>query len=232
MKHVWEKFKNGLFTKTQFLTGVTLSFILISSFVYAFNQLSLNIFSSGAVISSSQVNANFEYINERIEAIAEYSHSFSVETSGPLAITSVARTVMQQFSDGSNVGTVCCTQYPLVGTFFDTFDTNQISTKAANYIVNQYYEIPEDGYYMMYFSAKPTAYHSSSAHGVIYRKSPSSLQINSLVSRDFGYTTVSTGASVSRYLRSGDKVFFNFRKTSPSGTFNFEPGIKFSVKKL
>jgi hypothetical protein len=232
MKHLWEKFKNGLFTKTQFLTGMTLSFILISSFVYAFNQLSLNIFSSGAVISSAEVNANFEYVNERIEAMAEYSHGFSVETSGPVAITSVARTVMQYFSDSTPVGTVCCTQYPRLGTFFDTFDPDQVSEKAANYITDQYYEIPEDGYYLMYFSAKPSAYHSSSAYGVIYRKSPTSAQVNSLASREYGWSSVSTGASVSRYLRSGDKIFFNIRKTSAAGTFNFEPGIKFTVKKL
>ncbi len=232
MRELWIKFKQGLFTKTQFLTGVTLSFIFVSGFIYAFNQLNLTIFTKGTTISAAQVNANFEYVNERIQAIADYSQGFSVRTSGPTNFGTVPRTVMQTFSDGTNVGTVCCPQYPRVGNFFDDYDPNQVSNRAADYIANQYYEVQEDGFYMMHYSAKPSIYHNSSAYAVIYKKSPSSTAINTFAGRDYGWTSVSTGASVSRYLRSGDKVFFNIRVPSGAGTFSFEPGIQFTIKKL
>jgi hypothetical protein len=72
MKDFWYKFRKGLFTKSQFVTGVTITLVTTSALVYAFNQLSLNIFSSGTTISATEVNANFEYLNERIKYLAGY----------------------------------------------------------------------------------------------------------------------------------------------------------------
>lgn len=81
MKEFWHKFKNGLFTKAQFLTGATISLLLTSGLVWAFTVASMTTFTSGTAISATQVNDNFTYLKERLEALS--GGKFVVSTSAP-----------------------------------------------------------------------------------------------------------------------------------------------------
>lgn len=106
MKNFWKKFKAGLFTKSQFLTGMTIALITTSALVYAFNQMALTIFQPNTPISSQEINDNFEYLNERIKYLA--GNQFAVKTnydSSPLVLSSglttdvVFNEVLVDFSD-------------------------------------------------------------------------------------------------------------------------------------
>ena len=77
MKSFWKEFRKGLFTKSQFLTGVTITLLTTSAVVYAFNQLALNIFAPATTISAAQVNANFEYLKERFSYFYGVNHGFN-----------------------------------------------------------------------------------------------------------------------------------------------------------
>ncbi|MBT4790805.1 MAG: hypothetical protein HON90_04480, partial [Halobacteriovoraceae bacterium] len=72
---LYNKFKNGLFTKGQFIVGVTLTMVTTSALVYAYQLISLNIFTDGQTISAAQVNQNFNQINE---ALSRVGNSFEV----------------------------------------------------------------------------------------------------------------------------------------------------------
>lgn len=87
MKEFWHKFKNGLFTKAQFLTGATISLLLTSSLVWAFTVANMTTFTSGTTISAAQVNDNFTYLKERLEALS--GGKFVVSTSTPQAFPTV-----------------------------------------------------------------------------------------------------------------------------------------------
>jgi hypothetical protein len=73
----WLKnFRKGLFTKSQFVVGVTLTMFTTSLVVYAVqNLLGLNVFIAGTPISSSDVNLNFSYINKMVQ---DTNQKFSV----------------------------------------------------------------------------------------------------------------------------------------------------------
>lgn len=74
----WKKFREGLFTKTQFIVGVTLTMATTSALVYSYQVLTLNEFTGGEIISATEVNSNFQQINE---ALSRVSNQFEVSLS-------------------------------------------------------------------------------------------------------------------------------------------------------
>jgi len=60
MKNWLKKFRSGLFTKAQFVVGTTIVMVTTSALVYAYQLISMNLFSAGQVISSEKINQNFQ----------------------------------------------------------------------------------------------------------------------------------------------------------------------------
>jgi hypothetical protein len=101
----FKKFREGLFTRTQVITGITLTAIGATTFVYAFQLLTLHSFTPGTPISSAQVNQNFQALNQ---ALASLPIGFSVGLNNSLTIPSsmgattlAFETVHYDFTEGS-----------------------------------------------------------------------------------------------------------------------------------
>lgn len=101
----FKKFREGLFSRTQVITGITLTAIGATTFVYAFQLLTLHTFTPGTTISSAQVNQNFQDLNQ---ALASLPIGFSVGLTNSLTIPSFTgatalpfETVHYDFTDGS-----------------------------------------------------------------------------------------------------------------------------------
>ncbi len=119
-----EKFKSGLFSKTQVIVGIVLTMLITSTFVYAFQILALNSFVPDTPISSSQVNQNFEQINE---ALSQIPVGMAVGLSSSFS-----------YSDSMTP-----TILPIDRVFYD-FTENQASMEL---ITNETIPIVEDGFY-------------------------------------------------------------------------------------
>jgi hypothetical protein len=72
MKNTWQKFKAGLFTRAQFITGVIIFMLTCSSVLFAYETaVTLNIFSAGQKISAADVNENFDKVNDQLAKLRE-----------------------------------------------------------------------------------------------------------------------------------------------------------------
>lgn len=104
--NTWFKnFRKGLFSRTQVITGITLTAIGATTFVYAFQLLTLHSFAPDTPISSSQVNQNFQDLNQ---ALASLPIGFSVGLNNSLVIPSASgattfpfETVHYDYTQGS-----------------------------------------------------------------------------------------------------------------------------------
>ena len=209
----WSKFKKGLFTRSQVLTGVSLSLLTTSAIVFAFNQLSLNIFSSGTTISSTQVNDNFEYINERIKYLAGQQFEVARTADFPLTSGLTSRTL-----------------------FLDAAIADFTSNSLANSVATQgYFTVPETGLYELQLSgelspANAFAYQSLMVY-IEYVDSIGSTYTSNLWSAgiEMNSTRLIHTKHSTYNLQAGDILFL---------TPNFEQddhvikNVKFKIKKL
>lgn len=215
MKKLWRDFRAGLFTRSQFITGVTLTMVATSAVLYAFNQLSLNIFSSGQQISSQQVNANFEYLKERIDYLA-----------GGLIEFEGSDTNISSTGSGSVYHTIT----------FDNVIVDFDSTGRANEIItNGGFTITDPGLYEISFRGEMDTVVNTNYFGVY----PVKRYIDSLGSTVFqnNFDTLSFYSSSGEIGKQwemnynvGD-VFFMGLQHSNANPVKLLPNYKFSIRK-
>lgn len=134
----WKKFKKGLFTKSQFLVGVTLTMLTTSALVYGYQLLSLNVFSSGDTISSSEVNDNFSQIND---ALSRSNNAFEVALgAGQVLPTPTGNNYTWTNYTGINVDSII-------------FDDSEFGY-AAEFQANGAFTIQEAGFYQYLMKGK------------------------------------------------------------------------------
>lgn len=78
-----KKYFNSSLKKSHILVGVVLSFITFSGILYAVQMATLTTFSQNTVISSSEINANFQNLNNAIRE----SHNIKVAYIQPFAFS-------------------------------------------------------------------------------------------------------------------------------------------------
>lgn len=65
----WKRVKQALFSKAQVITGVTLTFLISSALVRAYQEFSFTDFSSGTPISAADMNNKINLLNKRLAAV-------------------------------------------------------------------------------------------------------------------------------------------------------------------
>lgn len=195
MKKLWQNFKQGLFTKSQFVTGVTLTMLATSAVIYAFNQLSLNIFTSGSTISASEVNANFEYLKERIDYLSGGLVDIYGQTSGPIPSTG---------NITSNFHTL---GFNSIAAEFDT--THNV---ASQMITNSGFSVTENATFEFTFKGAMDTSVNTNAFTIL----PIRRYIDST-----GSTAYSNFISITMYSWSSGGTVFSWQDTLQSGDFYY-----------
>ncbi len=214
-KSLWKKFRSGLFTNAQVFTGVTLSLLFTSGIVYAFTVANLNVFSSGTTISASEMNDNFTYVQERLEALS----------GGKFQVTNAST-----FSFGS--WPCCASSTQRVN--FDTVDEDFSgpASYGSNFVVGNTFIADESRFYKVSLIGKLTAGSLNGGNLSVQRTSGGT---TSTYNQLWLYTTDTTlkGQQTDVYLNAGDKIEVIGGAQCCSGNpATFETGIKFSVRKL
>lgn len=192
----WQKFKAGVFTKAQFVTGVSIFVLISSAVIYAYDALTLHVFSSGQTISSVQVNENFAKINT---AIGNLNKKFIVGLTTNLTIN-----------------------YPLNSGYVDIYDTVIIDASGHSYaydlVTNNSFTIKEDGLYDINMVARAT----SSAYSPELRVMKGTSILTSLTGL---YNSFSSNPAISGqkyYLSSGDVIYVQAYNWDSSSTGSFD----------
>jgi hypothetical protein len=97
----FQRFKQGLFTKAQVLTGITITMVTTSALVYAYQILSLYTFTAGDTIKSQEINDNFSQIND---LLSRSNNTFEVGLTANQSVASTAN--VYSLMDPLNINTV------------------------------------------------------------------------------------------------------------------------------
>ena len=214
----WKKFKKGLFTTSQNITGITLALIGTSALVYAFNVANLITFHSGDTISAQEINNNFNYLNERLAYLAK--REVAVSNNTPVTITSGTTTPI----DFNNV----------------IVDFSGPAAEGDQIVQNDVYNIPENGKYSWTISGSVQSMTFGTANVYLYAKTVSTLTSTSANAYGYIYGTgnynMQFSGSATATLNSGDQIIFEKTVSHWNGTSGdtatLNPGIKFSIKKV
>jgi hypothetical protein len=218
MKSFWKEFRKGLFTKSQFLTGVTITLLTTSAVVYAFNQLALHIFAPSTTISASQVNANFEYLKERIDYLA--GGVYEIEDTGGQVLST----------------TICCD-----GSFLETLTFESVVADfspggdGAQFVAAQEFTIAAAGTYKVTFSGQvdtttyndpllnimPVKRYIDTGSGSTYYQTTSGVYLSS--------SNLTGAQTMTMTFNAGDVLFVGAEVNSANA--ELAPGFKFKVQK-
>ncbi len=221
LSEFFRKFRKGLFTKAQFVTGATISLMVTSALVWAFTHSSITTFNQDDVISSTEMNNNFAYVKERLDKLAGGKFV--------LATTSVVNLATPTTSH-------CCKADYLFPITFDVA-VEDFSTHGQDYLSNGNIVVQESGLYQMILTGRiqnPTSNYGSI---VVARKDPGSSTYSMPLNLTFYNTTnfdyKSSNSSI--FLNSGTTIQIrgSADKYGPNGAnVDFDTNISFSFKKL
>jgi len=91
----WKRLKQALFSKAQVITGVTLTFLISSALVRAYQEFSFTDFSSGTPISAADMNNKINLLNKRLAAVGTVT-SIGITTS--LNVSAFTSNVLLNFN--------------------------------------------------------------------------------------------------------------------------------------
>lgn len=194
----WQRFKAGLFTKAQFITGVSLFVLISSAVIYAYDALNLTVFSAGTTISAAQVNANFAAINA---AIGKLNKKFIVGLSTNLTVgaTSDALAIF-------NTVVIDATGY----------------SYAYDLVSNSSFTVQENGLYEVTLLGMNAT--SNTYYPVMYLMNSASQVLGSITNLYDTSTNAPGQISQKYYFNSGEVLYvktFSFNSTS-GGTYDLD----------
>jgi len=214
----WKKFRAGLFTNTQFLTGMTLSLLFTSGVVWAFTVASMTTFTSGTPISSAQVNDNFTYLKERLEVLS--GDKFVVSTSTVQSFPTVA----------------CCGGNTLGQLDYDTVESDLSATGiGTDFTTNDFIIISEGNFYEVSVVGQVETGSVKTSGDLKIQKytggvgSPTYITALNIATPGGSFQ----GTRQTVWLKSGDKVeVVGEAGCCGAGDVDVQAGSKFTLKKL
>ncbi|MAZ48482.1 MAG: hypothetical protein CME65_07960 [Halobacteriovoraceae bacterium] len=210
----WKKFKEGLFTKTQFIVGVTLTMLTTSALVYSYQVLSLNQFTGGTTISATEVNSNFQQINE---ALSRVSNQFEVSISADKTLTTNVSATNWATYDDLDIDSLIS-------------DDTEFGS-GAEVVSGNGFTVRSDGFYRFLAVMKAnTASSSPGSYGYVYLGEQSeATSWNSVYL--YSSSTSPAFLEYSRFLTSGEVI--KFRSKVYSGSLVLDSSkFQLKVKKL
>jgi hypothetical protein len=198
-KSLWQKFKDGLFTKAQFVVGAGIFALIGSAVLYAYDVLNIAPFVSNTVISATTMNNAFLEVNNKIK---KFNNKFMVGISSnvliplPLDTSSVATDIFNTvIYDGSG------------------------NSYASELVNNNSFIIQESGLYKVMIMGQASSTNFSPQLQV--RKFPSSSLASAWGLYSFG-TAIPQFNEQTHYLSSGDVVYVNLYHWDSNATGNIE----------
>lgn len=219
MKAIIKKFVEGLFTKAQFITGTTITLLVSSAIVWAFTHTSLHEFYPNTTISASDMNDNFEYVKERLDALG--GEQFELKT-----------TSAQSLPHGSTNNQVA----DLTSITFGTVSVD-LSTLGALYQSQGYHVVTESGFYQYNMVGNIQAGTANYGSLVLAQKVPGSSTFTKQNYLSFYNTTNlnKKGTQATSFYNSGTSIMImggaNYWANGASN-MTIDAGVTFSFKKL
>jgi hypothetical protein len=201
----YNKFKAGLFTKSQFLVGVALTTLITSALVFAYNIIGHTNFMANNPISATDMNNRFNKINDALSAVGDQF--------------TVGMTSNQSFS--STDGTYSTAIDLQLATVISDFTQNGFGSSLVNY---QGFTIQNTGAYEITLSGRTT---SGMAQVGVWVNANTTVHMGSFgTSAPFSWTPISKIVE----LDAGDSITLRIQSWS-SGTVDGSK-TKFTFKKI